>query len=91
MACRIPLKIAGGDSLPLKVSGGDRIDLQMERVRYIYQDDRPAYIGPYTVVPGPAAVTLATEGKRMTSNVIVDKIPQNYGLITWDGAKITVS
>lgn len=51
----------------------------------------PEYVGPYEVTPGQSAQTLATAGKAMTANLTVGAIPSNYGLITWDGATITVS
>lgn len=49
------------------------------------------YHGPYEVTPGLQTQTLSTAGTSMTQNVTVKPIPQNYGLITWDGTKITVS
>ena len=51
----------------------------------------PAYAGPYTVTPGAQAQTLSTQGRRMTSDVTVAAIPSCYGLITWNGAYLTVS
>jgi hypothetical protein len=51
----------------------------------------PAYTGPYIVMPSANEQTLATEGMRMTGNVTVAPIPNNYGLITWDGSKLRVS
>lgn len=53
--------------------------------------EREPYEGAYTVTPGAAAVVLETRNKRMTDNVVVEPIPSNYGLITWDGSIITVS
>lgn len=55
------------------------------------QSGVPDYVGPYEVTPSGVAQTLATAGRRMASDVIVQPIPSNYGLITWDGATITVS
>lgn len=52
---------------------------------------QPRYNGPYTVTPTQETQVLATEGYKMTDNVTVNPIPSNYGLITWDGSKITVS
>ena len=49
------------------------------------------YEGPYTVTPSQETQTLYTENKRATSNITIDPIPSNYGLITWDGSVITVS
>ena len=51
----------------------------------------PAYEGSYTVIPGTVAQVLQTAGKSMAENVTVGPIPQNYGLITWNGSIITVS
>ena len=53
--------------------------------------DTDPYIGPYTVTPGDAPVILATRNLRMTDNVTVAKIPENYGKISWDGSVLTVS
>ena len=49
------------------------------------------YDGPYVVTPTQETQTLATAGKTLESNVTVNPIPSNYGLITWDGSTITVS
>lgn len=49
------------------------------------------YEGPYEVTPAESAQRLATGGLMMTGDVTVAAIPSNYGLITWDGAALTVS
>lgn len=51
----------------------------------------PRYDGPYEVTPSAEAQTLDTGGLVMTGNVTINPIPSNYGLITWDGATLTVS
>ena len=66
------------------------VSLSVENVRNIYIE-RPEYQGEYTVTPGAVAQILETNGKRMTSNVTVGAIPNNYGLITWNGSVLTVS
>lgn len=53
--------------------------------------DRDPYTGAYEVTPSQETQTLETYNKRMTGNVTVNPIPSNYGLITWNGAFITVS
>lgn len=50
-----------------------------------------AYTGSYTVTPSSETQTLQTNGKRMTGDITVNPIPSNYGLITWNGAVLTVS
>lgn len=49
------------------------------------------YPGPYTVTPNGRTQTLATRNLTLTGNITVNPIPQNYGLITWNGAFLTVS
>ena len=49
------------------------------------------YDGPTTITPGPEAQTLATAELVVPADIIIEPIPSNYGLITWDGATLTVS
>ena len=51
----------------------------------------PKYVGPYEVMPGEVELDLDTGGLVMTKNVTVSPIPNNYGLITWNGLYLTVS
>lgn len=51
----------------------------------------PAYEGTYTVTPSGSEQILNTKNMRMTDNITVEPIPNNYGLITWNGSYITVS
>ena len=53
--------------------------------------ERPAYEGPTEVTPSSETQTLDTRNFRMTENVVIKPIPQNYGLITWNGSTLTVS
>lgn len=53
--------------------------------------DVETYTGDYEVTPSPEAQTLNTAGKRMAREVVVNPIPNNYGLITWNGSVLTVS
>ena len=49
------------------------------------------YEGEYTITPSGAVQILATKNKKATQNITIQPIPQNYGLITWNGAFLTVS
>lgn len=53
--------------------------------------DLPEYTGSVDVVPTGSAQVLSTAGTALATNIIVEPIPSNYGLITWDGQTITVS
>ena len=53
--------------------------------------EREPFEGDYEVTPSAETQTLRTKGKRMTGDVVINPIPSNYGLITWNGAFLTVS
>lgn len=53
--------------------------------------EREPYTGRYVITPTTEDIVLQTNGKRMIENVTVKSIPQNYGLITWNGSFLTVS
>ena len=53
--------------------------------------DYTMYEGPYEVTPTQETQTLDTAGKLCSEDVIVNPIPQNYGLITWNGVSLKVS
>ena len=53
--------------------------------------ERDPYEGSYEITPTQETQTLSTNNKRMTADVVVKPIPQNYGLITWNGGYLTVS
>lgn len=60
-----------------------------EYVPYVPQVDE--YQGPYEVTPTQTAQVLPTEGLLAVADIVVNPIPSNYGLVTWDGAVLTVS
>lgn len=49
------------------------------------------YAGPYEFTPGQDAQVVAIADKKATADITIGPIPDNYGLITWDGATLTVS
>ena len=53
--------------------------------------ERDPYEGNYTVTPSAETQTLDTRNLRMTDNITINPIPNNYGLITWNGSTLTVS
>ena len=70
----------------IKMTGGLAVALTLPTIV-----QPTAYIGDYTVTPSGVAQVLETEGKRMTSDLVINPVPQQYGLITWNGSIITVS
>ena len=49
------------------------------------------YEGSYEYTPTDSTQVIAINGKRATSDITINPIPSNYGLITWNGATLTVS
>lgn len=49
------------------------------------------YKGEYEVTPTLETQILQTENLTMSGNVVINPIPSNYGLITWNGTVLTVS
>lgn len=49
------------------------------------------YHGTYEFTPSAEQQTVETAGLVLEENIIINPIPDNYGLITWDGTVITVS
>lgn len=49
------------------------------------------YEGVYEYTPSEEMQTVEIEGLKATENIIINPIPPNYGLITWDGTTLTVS
>ena len=49
------------------------------------------YTGEYEITPTNEEQILRTESMNMARDVVVHSIPNNYGLITWNGATLTVS
>ena len=73
----------------LTVGGGVELDGEIQPpVAYLPVNP---YMEPYEVTPSMEEQVLETDGHSMTANVVVHKIPSNYGLITYDGSKLVVS
>ncbi len=53
--------------------------------------DVPSYEGAYFFVPSDHQQVINTKGKLMGENVVIDKVPSNYGLIEYDGFQVRIS
>ena len=51
----------------------------------------PDYSGEYEFTPQDVEQVIQTKKKVLLDNIIIRPIPQNYGLITYNGSFITVS
>lgn len=51
----------------------------------------PDYDGEYVFTPTQETQTVYTNGMRLLHNITINPIPNNYGLIGWNGSILTVS
>ena len=85
----------GEISLDIPLDGDMELDIPIDgessnivRVSdYVY----PLYTGAIEVTPSAERQTLPTINRTVTNDIIINPIPSNYGLITWNGATLTVS
>lgn len=57
---------------------------------YYMGRDAP-YEGPVIFTPSANEQIIQTAGKTVAENIIINPIPSNYGLVTYNGAIITIS
>lgn len=85
----VPLNIVADPSVNLGVQAPKAVDLGMNVGVYAQVGEH--YQGAYEVTPSNAEQVLVTHGLIADGDIIINPIPSNYGLITWDGSVITVS
>ena len=74
------------------VSGGINIQraAEMGIVTRVHEAPQP-YSGDVVITPSEEEQVLQTIHHTLLSNITINPIPSNYGLITWDGTTLTVS
>lgn len=68
---------------------------ESDTARFHAHEGIPIYPNPYSgtidVTPTGEKQTFPTSGYMLQADIVVEPIPSNYGLITWDGTTLTVS
>ena len=67
------------------------MDGEVGTVTKVVEHDLPTYTGETVVPPSTSEQVLNTADKVVTRNIVINPIPSNYGLITWNGSTLTVS
>ena len=87
----VPMTVsASGQTIPVSVSCGDKTVQAAIGASYHMGKDAP-YTGPYQFTPSAQQQVIPTAKTAVDQDIIIDPIPSNYGLITYNGAFITVS
>ena len=57
----------------------------------IYQGEYHPYTGEYEFTPSSEEQVVEIRNKVAVRNIIINPIPQNYGLVEWNGSTLTIS
>ena len=87
---RIAFAIDTPRPLDFDLAAGPPLDFEVADYAVAYRA-LPAYDGPVVVTPSSAQQVLSTTDKSLYADIVVGPIPDNYGLIAWDGSTLTVS
>ena len=85
----ITLTVNTNEAATLSIIGEDSVELNAESSIVI--DRTVVYDGDYEWTPTEEAQTIEIANKKAVDNIIINPIPSNYGLITWNGSTLTVS
>ena len=75
---RIPMTVETGGALRMEVAAA-------------YSVGGEIYAGGYEFTPGDEDMTVRTENKVLTQDIVVRAVPSNYGKVAWDGSTLTIS
>jgi hypothetical protein len=84
----ITLHVQDSGAINLHVGGVNDVPLNIGAT--VYGGGMP-YSGDYSVTPTEQGQTLPTAARQLNANIVIEPIPNNYGLITWNGSRIMVS
>lgn len=85
----VRLTVITDDAAVLNVSGTEPVTLDAEASIAI--DRTEVYDGAYEWTPTGDIQTIEIANKKAVDHIRINPIPQNYGLITWNGSTLTVS
>lgn len=88
--CFIPIEISEQDfEIPISVLESETFETVFDGITYpVYPE---TYHGEYDIVPTTEKQVLDTKFLTMADNVIIEKIPDCYGLISWNGSRLRIS
>ena len=82
----IELEVRAPDEVRLETIDGGVISLDASE-----GSTPPTYRGDYTVTPSESTQVLSIRGKMAISDITIEPIPNNYGLVTWNGSVLRIS
>lgn len=87
----IPMEVAVSQvEIPMDVAVSEE-EIPMEIGAAYYMSQYEEYDGPTEFTPSGEEQVIRTGERVLMEDITIHPIPQNYGLITYDGSVITVS
>ena len=86
------IHLDGDLSLTNMLDGDMQISEGFDGIAGVFQKviETDVYDGPTEITPSEEDQVLRTSMKTVTQNIVVGKIPENYGRLIWNGNKLTV-
>lgn len=87
----VPMQVSVSEVLlPVAVAAG-AVSIPVQVAAAYQMREGEIYDGSYEFTPTRETQTVGTAGKLLLENIVINPIPQNYGLVTYNGSIITVS
>lgn len=80
-----------------KIKAKQTLTAKIEAEKHIYgklafrNTSASEYSGSYEFTPTRKTQIVQTENKLLLRNIVIEPIPKNYGLITWNGSFLKVT
>ena len=84
----VPMKVAAQAAVRVGVSAQPGVPLSIDMG---YQVGGRPYQGTYEFTPGDEEQTVQTEGRVLLQDIVIHKVPQNYGRVSWNGSVISIT
>ena len=89
MNINIPLTVSTDADIGLTVNGGSGL-IPMSMDTEIRAAIMPHSSGEVDITPGDGVTVLATAGKVLDSDIVIEAVPGQYGHIAWNGSALSV-
>ena len=87
----VPMTVsASAVSLPMDVTASE-VSLAVSVGANYVMNREDTYEGPYEITPSAEEQTVNTRMTALEQDIVIHAIPNNYGLISYNGSVITVS
>ena len=87
----IPMQVSVSEVLLPVAVAVSAVNLPMQVAASYQMREGEIYDGPYEFTPSQETQMVSTAEKLLLENIVINPIPSNYGLVTYNGSIITIS